>query len=47
MSQYWVSFIEDYKNEIFSKSISQILEAFWCYSNNREDKCKELMSNNN
>lgn len=22
-------------------------KPFWYYSNNREDKCKELMSNNN
>lgn len=44
MKQYWISFIDEYNDKIFSKSLLEILESFWFYCNNRTEKCEELMN---
>ncbi len=49
MGTYWDNFIVEYKEYLHTKSISQILEAFWYYCNDNlpnphpKSKADEIM----
>lgn len=43
METYWDAFNRKYQGACCGKSLTQILEAFWYYCNNNEDRTRKIL----